>query len=229
MLVFAHRGFPSKTRTENTLEAFHEAVSHGVDGIEFDIRLSKDGEPVVVHDAVLNRVAGDSRRVAELTSTELGAIVLRHGGRIATLNDVTAHVFSPTQLDIEVKTVDVLPALIRKLKTSAHLRERTIVSSFKSSVIACVQEEVPDVRTLLLVSRWPLPLRVKPFLHALNELKPWGVGLRLFLCTSRRVHLLQRHGFVVAGWDERGMAREARNAKKLGVDIAILKNPPLFL
>ncbi len=228
MLVFAHRGFPSKKRTENTLESFHEAISFGVDGIEFDLRLAKDKEPVVIHDATLHRIAGDARRVADLTSSELGAIPLRHGGQISTLNEITSNVFAPITLDIEVKTVDVLPALITKLKTSAHLRERTIVSSFKASVLSRIQRELPDVRTMLLISRWPLPLRTKRFMSALNEMKPWGVGLRLFLCTSRRIHMLQRHGFIVAGWDERGTIREARKAKTLGVDIAILKRPPLL-
>lgn len=226
MLVFAHRGFVSKTCTENSLEAFQEALSVGVDGIEFDIRLSKDGEPVLAHDATLHRVAGDAHHVKELTSSELAALPLRHGGSIVTLNDVTAHVHAPTLLDIEVKSVDVLPALITKLKTSASLRERTIVTSFKMSVLSSVQRELPDVRTLLLLARWPLPLRLKRFMQKIEVMKPWGVGLRLLQCTKYRVRLMQKHGFVFAGWDERGSAHEARKAVILGVDIAILRRRP---
>lgn len=69
-IIFAHRGFFGKNAPENSLSAFKQAIDAGL-GIELDIRLSRDGIPVVFHDSSLKRMCGDPRRVSELTFTEL--------------------------------------------------------------------------------------------------------------------------------------------------------------
>ena len=69
-LVVAHRG-ASRAAPENTLAAFSLAVEEGADGVELDVRLSRDGVPVCIHDATLERTALRAVRVAALTSEEL--------------------------------------------------------------------------------------------------------------------------------------------------------------
>lgn len=71
-LIIAHRG-ASALAPENTLAAFRRAIADGADGIEFDVRLSKDGIPVVFHDATLQRLARIEGRAADLTAAELAA------------------------------------------------------------------------------------------------------------------------------------------------------------
>src|SRR5205085_1804677 len=56
-LVVAHRGDPSAS-PENTLAAFEDALAAGADAVEFDVRLSADGFPVVIHDAFVDRTTG---------------------------------------------------------------------------------------------------------------------------------------------------------------------------
>jgi glycerophosphoryl diester phosphodiesterase len=72
-LIIAHRG-ASAVAPENTLAAFARAVSDGADGIEFDVRLSHDKVPVVIHDARLWRTARLARSVSDLSSRELSSI-----------------------------------------------------------------------------------------------------------------------------------------------------------
>jgi len=72
-LVFAHRG-GAGLRPENTLAAFDHAMSLGVDGMELDLRLSRDGVPVVIHDADLARTTNASGPVAALTADELASL-----------------------------------------------------------------------------------------------------------------------------------------------------------
>src|SRR4029079_16191350 len=72
-LILGHRG-ASAVAPENTLAAFSRAMSDGADGIEFDVRLSRDRVPVVIHDANLNRTAGVDRRVSDLTAKDLQEI-----------------------------------------------------------------------------------------------------------------------------------------------------------
>ena len=59
---------------ENTLAAFSRAMLDGADGIEFDVRLSRDGVPVVIHDASLRRTASVDSQVCDLTSEQLQRI-----------------------------------------------------------------------------------------------------------------------------------------------------------
>lgn len=70
-LRLAHRG-DWRRAPENSLAAMHAALAvPACDGLEFDIRLSRDGVPILLHDATLERVQGDLRRAADLTAAEL--------------------------------------------------------------------------------------------------------------------------------------------------------------
>ncbi|HKV39773.1 MAG TPA: glycerophosphodiester phosphodiesterase family protein [Blastocatellia bacterium] len=72
-LVIAHRG-ASAISPENTLEAFHLAILLGADGIEFDVQLSADGEPVVIHDRRVDRTTSARGLVSSFTSSELSTL-----------------------------------------------------------------------------------------------------------------------------------------------------------
>ena len=224
MIVLGHRGVFGRQYSENTLEAFDEAVRQGADGVEFDLRVSKDGELIVVHDPNLRRVAGDVHKITELTCAELALITLRNGGKISTLQEVTSRIYAPMILDMEIKHRDVVEPLIAKLKTSATLRERTIVSSFHAAALLRVRRELPDVRTLFLVRRWPLPLAGRKFWTRVDRLKPWGIAFQIILLRSKRVDFLRKRGLQVGTWDGRGTLREARKARSLQLDVVIVKH-----
>jgi len=69
-LIIGHRGAPA-VAPENTLAAFALALGDGADGVEFDVRLSADGVPVVIHDATLRRTANRRERVSAMVISEL--------------------------------------------------------------------------------------------------------------------------------------------------------------
>ena len=71
--MHAHRG-GAALAPENTIEAFEAAVGLGVDWIELDVQTCASGELVVIHEPDLARLAGDPRRVCDLTRTELRSI-----------------------------------------------------------------------------------------------------------------------------------------------------------
>ncbi len=73
LTVFAHRG-GAGLAPENTRGAFAQAAALGVDGCELDVRLSKDGEVVVIHDATLDRTTDADGPVSALTAAQLGAV-----------------------------------------------------------------------------------------------------------------------------------------------------------
>ncbi len=80
-LWFSHRGY-HETAVENTEAAFRAAVEMGFPGLETDLRLTRDGQIVLLHDATLARVAGIDREVAGMTRRELEGIRLRNGERL---------------------------------------------------------------------------------------------------------------------------------------------------
>jgi len=72
-MVFGHRG-GAGLRPENTMAAFEHGAACGADGFEFDVRLAKDGEPVVIHDDTLDRTTDASGPVAALTADQLARV-----------------------------------------------------------------------------------------------------------------------------------------------------------
>ncbi|MFH1620499.1 MAG: glycerophosphodiester phosphodiesterase [Patescibacteria group bacterium] len=223
MLIFAHRGCSSKQCSENTIEAFNDALRSGADGIEFDLRLSRDGQPIVVHDTNLHRIAGDAHRVSELEARMISKVPLRYGGRVPTLDEVTSVIHAPAILDIEVKHRNVSEALISKLKTSTSLRERTIISSFNKNTLISIKEQLPDIKLMLLIARWPFPLRGKSLWTIIENMEPWAIAFPLMVLTPSRISFLKAKRYRVGAWDRRGSRGEARKAKDLKLDIAIIK------
>ena len=89
IIVIAHRGCWKDT-AENSLAAVHECIRDAVDGIEFDVRHSKDGVAVVIHDDTLDRTTNGHGKVADLTLAQLKALRLKSGrGGNASLTDQT--------------------------------------------------------------------------------------------------------------------------------------------
>ncbi|ATW50867.1 glycerophosphodiester phosphodiesterase [Streptomyces xantholiticus] len=75
--VVAHRGDPYRFR-ENTLPSLRSALERGADAVEIDVRVTRDGVPVLLHDATLKRLWGHDRPLARLTKAEVDRLC--HGG-----------------------------------------------------------------------------------------------------------------------------------------------------
>ncbi|MDB5811794.1 MAG: Glycerophosphoryl diester phosphodiesterase [Betaproteobacteria bacterium] len=145
MLLFAHRGFHVHS-PENSLAAFEAAVKLGVDGIETDVRLSRDGLPVIIHD----RVTPARRAVAELTHREIESDA---GHPVPLLADIL-DAFPDVLWNIEIKNPEVWPAASKCLARFQHSR-RLFVTSFRHDVVRrCAEELATDCG--LLVAHRPL-------------------------------------------------------------------------
>ena len=102
-LIFAHRGVISGSFPENSLSAFREAVFTGT-AVELDLRITRDGIPVVFHDRTLKRMCGDSRRISAVTYEELGRLrLIGTDESIPTLEQVLELVSGKVPLLIETK------------------------------------------------------------------------------------------------------------------------------
>jgi glycerophosphoryl diester phosphodiesterase len=112
-LVIAHRGYSARY-TENTLTAYRAAMSAGVDIVECDARLSKDGAVWSCHDATLERLIGDKRAIAHMTNAELAGIALPGNERLVMLRDLLVQIAPERKVLIDVKTAgfDLIDAIV---------------------------------------------------------------------------------------------------------------------
>jgi len=94
---------PQGASIENTLPAFRDALTCGLDGIELDVQLSRDNEVVVFHDSDLTRLFGRYERVDSLTWRQLQALRLPGGARIPHLRDVVESWPTGSWLCIDLK------------------------------------------------------------------------------------------------------------------------------
>ena len=156
VLIVGHRG-ARNLWPENSLEGFRRARELGVDGVEFDIHLSRDGELVVIHDPTLERTTEGRGAVADRTAAELAATPLREGGGagVPCLEDVLdLYAETPVELHVEIKT-DALgrayPGVERQLLgvvARRHLEERVILTCFVPEILATVRKLAPRQRVL---------------------------------------------------------------------------------
>jgi len=107
--IFAHRG-ASGTYPENTPAAFAEALRIGVDGIEFDVHLSKDQELIIMHDERVDRTTDGTGAIIDLTLEELKALnagAFFHprftNERIPTLTEALDLITGDVMLNVHVK------------------------------------------------------------------------------------------------------------------------------
>ena len=144
IFVAAHRGFRSKF-PENTMCAFREAIKLGVDQIETDIRITKDGELVLIHDATLERTTNGTGKVYDYTLAELKRLDAGNGEQIPTLRELFALVKDhPTMtLDLEFKeypvngreevaydTCDKILAMVEEY----NFADRCVINSFSQKL-----------------------------------------------------------------------------------------------
>ncbi|CAL9368982.1 glycerophosphodiester phosphodiesterase [Streptomyces sp. enrichment culture] len=149
-LTIGHRGVMG-VEPENTLRSFVAAERAGLDVIELDLHLSKDGALVVIHDADLDRTTDGSGPVADRTLEELRALDAGRGERIPVFEEVLEAVRSPLQA--EIKDVAAARALADVLR-ARDLLDRVEVSSFHDEAVAEIARLVPGVRTALIGSRY---------------------------------------------------------------------------
>jgi glycerophosphoryl diester phosphodiesterase len=145
-LVIAHRG-GAKESTENTIEAFQRAARIGADGIETDLRLTRDGVVVIYHDEIFGRVEGlpkplQTRTVAEMTYAEMRASPLLPVG------EDSGRRFVPTLEDLltKVKT-GLLNIELKRGPKFDELVDKTIAILRGSQAFDRVVLEAPDLKT----------------------------------------------------------------------------------
>ena len=159
-IIFAHRG-ASAHAPENTLAAFELALAQGADGIELDVKLSRDGHVIVIHDPAVKRTTGAAGRVRDLALSDLQALDAGsffsdqfRGEKIPTLEQVFEALGKRTFINVELTNYttprDHLVESVCMLVKRFALQKRVMFSSFFASNFLKARAYLPDVPCGLL-------------------------------------------------------------------------------
>lgn len=130
MLKIGHRGAPGYFGVgENTISSFNRALWKGADAIEFDVRRSKDGHIVVIHDASVDRTTNGRGLVKDYTAMQLRALDAGFGDFIPKLSHVFEHFGNRCLLNIEIKELDIAKDILQLIR-EYDVCDRVIVSAF---------------------------------------------------------------------------------------------------
>ncbi len=189
-LGFAHRGLHGPGVPENSLAAFRAAAAFTA-GAECDVRLARDGVPVVFHDADLRRMCGTNARIDSSDSGWLGGnALLETNETIPTLGDMLIKWPGHLPLLIECKTLgDNAPALAATVASALIDCSRTAgIMSFDPSVPRWLSANQTDFPGGLVVDAdWPPDFRSQAVEHSRPQFlavdvrllgDPWTASMR---------------------------------------------------
>jgi len=121
-MIFGHRGAGSH-EPENTLRAIRWALRNGADGVEVDVRITKDGIPVLIHDESVDRTTNGSGIVKDFLLRDLKRLDAGKGEEIPTLKEAIEVIKHRGKLLLHVKTLEAKEAIHRLIEDSGVAEE----------------------------------------------------------------------------------------------------------
>jgi glycerophosphoryl diester phosphodiesterase len=248
-LVMAHQG-SENLWPSNTLLAFENSVALGVDVIDTDMHITRDGALVLIHDTTVDRTTDGTGAVRDLTLAEIKqldagyAFTLDDGATypyrgqgltIPTLEELFES-FPEMRLGIEIKQADPIPtaeqfcAVIRQF----GMQDQVLVSSFRQANMDAFREVCPEVATsatedevrlLYIFFRLGLADVLTPKYHSL-QVPEWSGNIHLL--TQGFVNAAHRRGLAVQPWTINEL-EDMQRILALGVDAINTDNPDLLL
>jgi len=240
-LVFGHRGARGLA-PENTSAAFDRGVEAGADGLELDVRSTRDGEAVVCHDATLDRTTDASGPLSSFTARELASVDAGYrfrganggfpfrgrGLRLPMLRDVLARYRHPLIVELKDDSRDLARAVVA-LVQEAGAGPRVTIGSFHRAVVGEVRRVDPGIATgaatlevrVALYGSWLGWSPPRPGYRALQVPERRGVHR---VVSPRLVRAAHRSGVAVQVW----VVDEPDRIRKLlgwGVDGIITDRP----
>ena len=141
-VVIAHR-----TRVgdapENSLAGIRAAAAHGADYVEVDVRRTRDGVPVLLHDANLLRTGWQPRRIRSMTLDDVARVKLRGGHNLPTLADALASAAPGLGFALDTKDPGAAPATLAAVEV-AEVGDRVLLWSKHEEAVRHYVARAPD-------------------------------------------------------------------------------------
>lgn len=226
-LIIGHRG-ASADAPENTLAAIALAAEQTADGVEFDVQLSADGHPILLHDDTVDRTTNGSGVVTTFTLAQLKQLDAGAGQQIPTLDELFEQFGRTLLYNVELKlnTTDNRPNanLVETVAATIqrhNLAQRVLISSFDPPTVQRAQQLMPE-GVLIGLLREPFFRRDLPLQPLGQADHPfWGMVDEPYMAWARQ-HNLRVHVWTV---DD---PAEAQRLIHLGVH-GLITNQPSYL
>ncbi|MGW6058413.1 glycerophosphodiester phosphodiesterase [Streptomyces sp. NPDC055189] len=203
----AHRGDPYRAR-ENTLPSLRSAFGRGADAVEIDVRLSRDGVPVLLHDETLKRLWDIDRPLATLSADEVRGLT---DGGVPTLEEAIAATDGQRlMLDLPGATPRSVRAVVGTV-ADCGAAERTYYSAGARTLLA-VRAADPGAELALT---WTTVAPPRP--AVLDAIKPRWLNYRFSLLDRDLVARARHQGLLVSAWTP-DTKRSMRRLLDIGVD-----------
>ena len=231
-LVFGHRGACAYA-PENTLASFQLAMDQGAHGVEFDVHLSRDGVPVIIHDFSLDKTTSGQGPVADHTWDELRALdagshkgAQYAGEPIPTLEQVIQLLAGKLAMNIEVKAdADGIEDAVAALVDQYKVNDWVIVSSFNPLILRRFASKYPQIALGFLYDE------SEPFeqmLQMISDIKYQARHPHQTMIDAAFMRVAAEVGYRVNTWTVNDPER-GRELQRLGVDTIITDSPDVML
>ncbi|MFC9824636.1 glycerophosphodiester phosphodiesterase [Streptomyces erythrochromogenes] len=190
LTAVGHRGDPYRVR-ENTLPSIRSAFARGADAVEVDVRLTRDGVPVLLHDASLQRLWNHDVRLDEISAAQLKELT---GGAVPTLRDALMSAGAGRlMLDLPGATPEAVSSVVGLVR-ECGARERTFYCAGPDSMLA-LRAADPGAEIALTWTTLSPPRRV-----LIDAVAPRWLNYRFGLVSRELVDALHRDGLLVSAW-----------------------------
>ncbi len=209
MLRVGHRGARAYA-PENTLASFKKALETGVDAIELDVRKTKDGQLVVIHDADIKRTTNGEGLVSELTLTQIKGFSAEGGEKIPTFEEALNFLDKKVKVLVELKEAGIEEQVLSVVHARG-LEKNVVIISFIEEALKKIRELNKIVETGLIYAKHSNPVK------AALELKAnYLVALYRFIHTAT-VQKAHENGLKIIVWTI-NTPQEAQEYARKGVD-----------
>ncbi|GAA0326609.1 glycerophosphodiester phosphodiesterase [Streptomyces polychromogenes] len=207
LTAVGHRGDPYRVR-ENTLPSIGSAFARGADAVEVDVRLTRDGVPVLLHDETLQRLWGHDVRLDAVTSPQLKELT---GGGVPTLREALMEAGAGRlMIDLPGATFEAVRTVV-DLVRECGARDRTYYCAGPNTMLA-VRAADPDAEIALTWTTLSPPRRV-----LIDAVSPRWLNYRFGLVSRELTDALHRDGLLVSAWTA-DTRRSMRALVRAGVD-----------
>jgi len=208
LTAVAHRGDPYRFR-ENTLDSLRSALTRGADAVEIDVRLTRDGVPVLLHDETLNRLWEVERPLGSLSAAEVRG--LTEGGVPTLVEALAATEGTRVMVDLPgTRDVRVARRVVDAVR-EAGAAERVYYCADAQAMLAVRAADASAEIALTHTSLAP----IRPTLLA--AIRPRWLNYRFSLVDRPLVEHVHRNGHLLSVWTP-DTRRSLRKLIELGVD-----------
>lgn len=156
MLRIGHRGAKAYA-PENTLRSFQKALALGVNAVELDVRKTKDGRLVVIHDETVDKTTDGTGRVEELTVDAIKSLKTETGDEVPTLDEALDFLDWKAKILIELKALG-LETTVLEIIHERDLTENVIIVSFHEAALRTVRDLDATIETGLIYVKHERPI-----------------------------------------------------------------------